>query len=79
MLRICRLDHLCVCAWKVYCGKTAYWIRMPFGLMSGVGLGMGVLDGEEAVWGEFGASHCNQWDLCDALFSKYFEDLLQFI
>jgi len=60
MLRICRLDHLCVHARKVYCGKTAHGIRMPFGVMSGVGLGMGVLDGvvivkgEEAVWGEFG-------------------------
>jgi len=58
---------------------------MPLGVMSGVGLGMGILDGggncrrEVAVWGEFGASHCNQWDLCDALFSNYFEDLLQFI
>jgi len=60
---------------------------MPFGVMSGVGLGMGVLDGggncqrgkEEAVCGEFGVSHCNQWDLCDAFFSDYFEDLLQFI
>jgi len=29
---------------KVYCGKTAEWIRMPFGLLSGVGRGMGVLD-----------------------------------
>jgi len=59
---------------------------MPFGVMSGVGLGMGVLvvivEGEEAVWGEFGAfhcNHCNQWDRCNALFSNYFEDLLQFI
>jgi len=26
------------------CGKTADWIRMPFGVVSGVGLGMGVLD-----------------------------------
>ena len=83
MLRICRLDHLCVCARKVYCGKTADWIRIPFGVMSGVGLGMGVwvviVEGEEAVWVEFGAFHCNQWDRCDALFSNYFEDLLQFI
>jgi len=30
---------------KVYCGKTAEWIRMPFGVVSGVGQGMGVLDG----------------------------------
>jgi len=28
----------------VNCGKTADWIRMPFGVVSGVGLGMGVLD-----------------------------------
>ena len=27
-----------------YCGKTAEWIQMPFGVVSGVGLGMGVLD-----------------------------------
>jgi len=47
---------------------------MPFGVASGVGRGMGVLD-DRAVWGEFGASHCNQWGLCDALFSNYFEDL----
>jgi len=25
-------------------GDTGDWIRMPFGVMSGVGLGMGVLD-----------------------------------
>ena len=31
--------------WKVYCGKTADWIQMPFGVLSGVGQGMGVLDG----------------------------------
>ena len=30
--------------WKVYCGKTVDWIRMPFGVVSGVGRGMGVLD-----------------------------------
>ena len=29
---------------KVYCGKTAEWIRIPFGVVSGVGRGMGVLD-----------------------------------
>ena len=42
---------------KVYCGKTAICIRMPFEVVSGVGRGMGVLDtggdrqGEEAVLG----------------------------
>ena len=56
---------------------------MPFGAVSGVGRGMDVLDGmvivegeEAALGGEFGASHCKQWVLCDALFSYYFEDLL---
>ena len=54
MLRTWRLAHLsvCVCVFiyvcvsvrKVYCGKTAEWIRMPFGMVSGVGRGMGVLD-----------------------------------
>jgi len=32
--------------------------------------------GRGSFEGEFGASHRNQWGLCDALFSKYFEDLL---
>jgi len=56
---------------KVYCGKTAEWIRMPFGMMSGVGRGMGVLDvggyrqREGGSFGsEFWASRCNQWVLC---------------
>jgi len=50
MLRTRRLAHLsvyvCVClsVRKVYCGKTADWIRMPFGTVNGVGLCMGVLD-----------------------------------
>ena len=41
---------------------------MPFGMVSEVGRGIGVLDGggdrrwEGAVWGEFGASHSNHWD-----------------
>jgi len=29
----------------VSCGNTADWIWMPFGVVSGVGRGMGVLDG----------------------------------
>jgi len=28
-----------------YCGKTADWIRMPSGVVSGVGPGIHVLDG----------------------------------
>jgi len=44
---------------------------MPFGVVSGVGPGMGVLDfggdrrrGRGSLEGEFVASHCNQWGLC---------------
>jgi len=29
----------------MYCGKTAEWIQVPFEMVSGVGQGMGVLDG----------------------------------
>jgi len=36
----------------VYCGKTAHWIWMPFGAVSGVGQRMGVLDGIVIVEGE---------------------------
>ena len=50
---------------------------MPFEVVSGIGRGMGVLDGsgdrrmaKAVLEGEFGASHCNQWDLCNALFSN---------
>ena len=32
-----------VCVRKVYCGKTVEWIQMPFGVVSGVGQGMGEL------------------------------------
>jgi len=35
---------VCVCVCKVYCGKMADWIRMPFGVVRGVGRRMGVLD-----------------------------------
>jgi len=36
---------VCVCVRKVYCDKTADWIRIPFGMVSGVSRGMGLLDG----------------------------------
>jgi len=32
---------------KVYCLKTAEWIWMPFGVVTDVGRGMGVLDGDD--------------------------------
>jgi len=31
--------------WKVCCGKMAEWIQMLLGVVSGVGWGMGILDG----------------------------------
>jgi len=44
---------------------------MPFCVVSGVGLGLGVLDfgGDRrrrrgSFGGEFMASHCNQWGIC---------------
>ena len=38
--------------WKVYCGKTAHWIQMPFGVVSWIGREMGILDGVVIVEGE---------------------------
>jgi len=49
-------SHVCLSA-RMYCGKTADWIQMPFGVVSGVGRGMGVLNfggdrrREGSVWG----------------------------
>ena len=50
---------------------------MPFGVVSGVGRWMGVLDGAGdrrrgigSFGGEVGASHCNQRGLCDAALLK---------
>ena len=64
---ICRSvgRSVCLCVRKLYCGKTADWIRMPFGMVSGVGRGMDVLDaggdrrreGDSFV-GKCGAFHC---------------------
>ena len=36
---------VCLSVRKVYCGKAVELIRMPFGIMSGVGREMGVIDG----------------------------------
>jgi len=38
---------------EVYCGKTADLTWMPFGVVSVVGRGIGVLDGMEIVEGEW--------------------------
>jgi len=62
---------------KLYCGEMADWIRMLFGVVSGVGRGMGVLDGGSdrrrvigSFGGECGASHHNQWGLCCVVVRK---------
>ena len=46
---LCRLVGLSI--QKVYCGKTANWIRIPFGMVSGVSRGTGVLDGMVIIKG----------------------------
>jgi len=75
MLWTCRLAHLSVCVYvclavsrsislslrEVYCGKMAEWIRMPFGMVSRVCRGMGVLDGVFIVEGEGGVFGMNLW------------------
>jgi len=45
-------QSLCRSIRKVYCGKMADWIQMPFGMVSGGGQGMGVLDGVVIIKGE---------------------------
>ena len=35
---------VCLSVRKVYCGKTADWIRVPIGVENGVGPGIGVYD-----------------------------------
>jgi len=37
---------VCLSDEKVYCDKMADWIQMLFGVVSGIGQGIGVLDGE---------------------------------
>ena len=46
---------------KLYSGKMAEWIRMPFGMVSRVCRGMGVLDGVFIVEGEGGVFGMNLW------------------
>jgi len=54
-----RPSVVCVClsVRKVYCGKMADWIRIPFGVVSGVGRGIGVLDGVQVPQGKGGVGH----------------------
>ena len=43
----------------MYCGKMAEQIRMPFGVVSGVSRGMGVLDGVFIIKGEWAVLRLN--------------------
>jgi len=50
---------------------------MPFGVVSGVGRLMGVLDGagnrgrgSGSFGGKYGTSHCNQWVLCGVVLCR---------
>jgi len=67
----CRLSHLSVHLSICLSSETMTdWIWMPFGVVSGVGRGMGVLGGLDRQRGkgscacECGESHCIQQGLC---------------
>jgi len=70
---------------KVYCGRTADWIRMPFGMVSGVSGWRGVLDGggdlqkgRGIFGGEFGRPTVSNGDSATRLFPNYFgQDLFR--
>jgi len=82
MVKTCRLAHLsvyvcwsvgwlvCLSVRKVYCGKMANQIRMPFGMVSAVGQGMRVLGRDldcERGKGNFGVNLGHlivKWGLC---------------
>jgi len=59
MVRNICLNHLSVC------DKMADWIRMPFGVVSGVGPGIGVLDGVHVQQGKGAVStvFCPHWPI----------------
>jgi len=59
------IPSVCLCIWKVYCGKMADSVRMPFGMVSRVCRGMCVLGGGDDrqrrrgnFGNEFAASYC---------------------
>jgi len=87
ILLTCRLDHLsvyvCLSVRKVYCDKTVDWIQMPFGMVSGVGRGIGASDGAVIAEGKgqfgvnFGHPTVTNGDFATRLFTDYFgQDLL---
>jgi len=70
---------VCLSECKVYCSKTAKWIWMPFGMVSGVGRGMGVLGGVVIIENEgvvlrvnFGRPIVTNGDFATRLFPNYF-------
>jgi len=46
----------CLSVTLVYCDQTVGWIRMPFGLVVGLGPGHSVLDGDPAPRAEMGTA-----------------------
>jgi len=65
MVRNIRLEHLCVC---LYVSAKCTVAKRLIG--SGCRLGGDHRRERGSFGGEFGASRCNQWGLCDALFSN---------
>jgi len=64
---------------KVYCDKMADWIRMPFGMVSGVGRGMGVSDGVvivEVSGLNLGSPIVTNGNFATQLFPNYFGQYL---
>jgi len=61
-LAICLLVGLSVCLSVCpHCGKTAEWIQMPLGMVSGVGRETGVLDGMVIIEGTVAVLRVNFW------------------
>ena len=62
---------VCVCLSSIgYCGKTADWIWMRFGMVGRTGPGMRQIvefgnpsTGRGNFGSKYGAPHCNQWEL----------------
>jgi len=48
-LSVCLSCPVCLSATLVYCGQTVGWIRMPLGMVVGIGQGHFVLDGNPAA------------------------------
>ena len=63
LVQTCRQSRPSVCrsVQRVYCGKTADWIWMPFGVVSVVSRGLSILDEVEIAEGEGAVLVVNVW------------------